>query len=156
MKSKQINTTVHLSADDANRLDEGAKKLGKKRSELMMDLMYRVLVHWKKLQQVFESVKYQQSTGCEWSVKHVSLLPVEYEVCIDMRKFFKYSVSGILAFAIQVYLDEMLETGEKTVRGQRDNNQVAFYTFQGKMNNNTLCWSIIWHLTEDLARKANC
>jgi hypothetical protein len=155
MKSKQINTTVHLSADDAKRLDEGAKKLGKKRSELMMDLMYRVLVHWKKLQHVFESVKYQQSSGCEWSVKHVSLLPIEYEVCIDMRKFFKYSVSGLLAFAIHVYLDELLEGGEKRARGHRDNNQVAFYTFQGKMNNNTLCWSIIWYLTKDLARKAN-
>jgi hypothetical protein len=88
-------------------------------------------------------------------VKHVSLLPVEYEVCIDMRKFFKYSVSGILAFAIHVYLDEMLEAGEKKARGHCDNNQVAFYTFQGKLNNNTLCWSIMWYMTKDLAQKAN-
>jgi len=155
MKSNQINTTVHLSADDAERLDEGAKKLGKKRSELMMDLMYRVLVHWKKLQHVFEAVKYQSYSGCEWTVKHVSLFPVEYEVCTDMRKFFKYSVSGLLAFAIHVYLDELLEGGEKKARGQRDNNRVAYYICHGKLNNNTICWHTTWHLTDELAQKAN-
>jgi hypothetical protein len=73
-----------------------------------------------------------------------------------MRKFFKYSVSGLLAFAIHVYLDELLEGGEKKAREHRDNNHVAFYTIQGKIYNNKICWSIIWHLTEELARKANC
>ena len=154
MKSKKIHTTVHLSATDAQRLDEGAKKLGKKRSELMMDLMYRILVHWKHLQHVFEAVKYQSSSGCEWSVKHVWLHPVEYEVCTDMRKFFKYSVSGLLAFAIHVYLNELLELDTKRAREHCDKNYVAHYMCQGIMNNNIICWSTRWYLTEELAQKA--
>jgi hypothetical protein len=154
MQSGKINTTVHLRASDAKRLDEGAQKLKKKRSELMMDLMYRLSAHWKKLKCTFDSVKYQPYSGCEWKVKHVSLSGLEYEVCIDMRKHFKFSVSCLLAFAIHIYLDELLEGGKKKKGYNRDNNRIAFYTCQAKMDNNIICWHTIWYLTEELAQKA--
>jgi hypothetical protein len=154
MQLGEIHTTVHLSIDDAKMLDESAKKLGKTRSQLMMLLMLRIVAHWRELRRKFFSVKYQRACrGGSWKVKHVFLSGKEYELCIDMRKFFKWSVSALLAFAIHMYLDEIRAGGKEKARYEADNYFLAAYDFTGKLDKNTICWHTIWFLSEQLAQK---
>jgi hypothetical protein len=153
MKKNTIHTTVHLSLEDATRLEDAAKKLGKKRSRLMMQLLYLLMINWKKWHHVFESVKYQSSSGDAWVVKHVFLPVDDYELCTDMRNFFKYSVSGLLAFTIHVYLDKILSGEIELPEELGDNNHLRGYSCRGEMNKNEICWHTKWILSEEFARR---
>lgn len=154
MKPHNIHTTVNLGMSDAVFLDKNAEKLGMPRSRLLVLLMRKMLVHWKQMKRNFSSVKYQKNTaGEEWKVVHVFLEAGDYEVFIDMRKFFKRSVSALVAMAIKKYLKEIIADGKDDIKGYCDNYKLIGYQFDGKLDKNCICWHITWELDNKFARK---
>ena len=71
----------------------------------------------------------------------------DYEFCIDMRNFFKSSVSGLLAFAISEYLEEIMLIDSKGRRpGITDNYFFHAYAIICEEVENAVCWRIYWNI----------
>lgn len=154
MELKIIHTTVNLGINGATRIEKSAEKLGVTRSRLVVLLLRKVLVHWKSLKRNMDSVKYQKNIdGEEWKAVHVFFEARDYEMFIDMRKFFKWSVSALVAMAISKYLDEILIDGKEGIKRHFDNYLVTDYHCSGKLDKNNICWHIIWGFDEKFAQK---
>lgn len=154
MKPKHVHTTVYLGLNNAVFLDDAAAKLSMSRSRLLVLLMRKMLVHWKQMRRNLSSVKYQKkTTGEEWKIVHVFLEANDYEVFIDMRKFFKWSVSALVAMAIKKYLNEIISEGKDDIREYCDNYKLVGYKCVGKLDKNCICWHITWELDNKFACK---
>ncbi len=44
-----------------------------------------------------------------WKIERIKFEPVFYEKALDLRRNFKYSVSWFIAYAIDNYLDELVD-----------------------------------------------
>lgn len=156
MKQQNIHTTVNLSFKNTELLDKNACRLGMTRSRLVVLLMRKMVVQWRSLKRNFTSVKYQKNAcGEKWKVAHVFFEVKDYEMFIDMRKFFKWSVSALVAMAINMYLDEIASGGKENLKQHFDNNKVIDYKCTAQLNKNTICWHIYWELDEKFAQKVS-
>ncbi len=55
-------------------------------------------------------MKYQKDApGTVWKIEKIKFEPVFYEKALDLRRNFKYSVSWFIAYAIEHFLDELVE-----------------------------------------------
>ncbi len=62
-----------------------------------------------------------------------------------MRKFFKMSVSFILAYAVMRYLDEVLKRNKSA-----DNYCYQNYIFMKEVVNGIICWQIYWGIPQKI------
>jgi hypothetical protein len=90
-------------------LDETSKNLCLSRTCIIRFLLKQFLDDNKKMK-IFQSpVKYQARDDNEnWSTFHITLNEDEYELCLDLRKVYKMSLSLIIAFAIKKYLKKII------------------------------------------------
>lgn len=154
MVTQDIHTTVNLSQSQAMVLNESAGKLGIKRSRLAAMLLRKILAKWEKKQGTFVSVRYQKDmSGGGWKRVHVFFEAVDYEVFTDMRNFFKWSVSALLAEAIKLYLDEILACDKKKFKAYHNKYLIHSYERDGKLYKNNICWHINWKLGAEFAKE---
>lgn len=154
MAFHDIHTTVNLSREHATILNESAVKLRVSRSKLVVLLLRKLLVNLKKRKCNFTSVQYQKNAGHNgWKKVHVFFEPVDYEVFTDMRNYYKWSVSALLAMAIDRYLDEILEGGKENFEKNFDKYLIHDYNCDGKLDRTDFCWHITWKLSQELAKK---
>lgn len=153
MEAARIHTTINLSQSQAALLNETAVRLRMKRTKLVVLLMQKMMEHFKHLKRNLGSVKYQKSTEDGWKTVHVFYEETEYEVCIDMRKFCKWSVSALIAMALNLYIDELIEMGSKKIKEHCDKNYIYHYHLSRKVYKNNICWHITWKLSEEFAKK---
>lgn len=154
MSHGRVHTTLNLTQSDATLLDEKAKELRMKRSEIVALMMRKMLAKLKKIPKKFESVSYQKDINDEgWKCVHVFFDGIDYEVFIDMRKFFKWSVSALVAMALKRFVNDFSEINEKNIKVYCDNYKIISYDCDGKLNKNIFCWHIKWELGEIYSRK---
>ncbi|MCX7680342.1 MAG: hypothetical protein N2316_14165, partial [Spirochaetes bacterium] len=148
MARYSIHTTVNLLSVQANVLDDYARRLQMKRSELVVRLLHKVIANCEKMQRSFASVKYQKGkAGDKWKRVHVVFEHIDYEVFTDMRNCFKWSVSALLAKAISMYLEEIIvDGGRSSLNDKYDNYLVVGYNCLLKFDKNKICWHITWEL----------
>lgn len=86
-------------------------------------------------------VRYQKrdETG-NWRHLHLTLRPDEYEFFLDLRKVFKFSVSSLVAYAVEKYLEEIVK---KLSKGS-DNYRYKNYMFQRFIVDGVICWIFSW------------
>ncbi|MCP4130199.1 MAG: hypothetical protein GY754_04375 [bacterium] len=106
-----IETTFNTTMKNFELLKASAKTMKIGRSRLVELLIRKVMD-----EEPFDlteccSVKYQLGCGDDsWYHCHVVFDSSTYENCLDLRKYSKLSVSAIIAYAIEKYLDELLCT----------------------------------------------
>ena len=99
-------------------------------------------------------VKYQKRnlTG-DWHRFHIKLNDYEYEYCLDMRKFYKMSVSLIVAYAVSNYLDEIIiKLLDTNMREVTDNYHYKNYILIQEIIDSTICWKIYWGIPYNLEK----
>jgi hypothetical protein len=135
-----IETTLHVHKNILNRLDRGATIIGKSRTSVIKLLIQRIMKDNHKMIRINMRVRYQnRDEKKNWKRINIVFNEYEYEYCQDLRKFFKMSVSLILAYAVLRYLDELLK-GKKSTNNYLYSN----YIFIRKVINNVICWQIYW------------
>jgi hypothetical protein len=139
-----IETTMHVHIDIMKTLNNGADATGRGLTSIIKLLMQRVMEDNKKLLKSYSRVKYQERDEKEnWNRIHIVLNEYEYEYYLDMRKFYKMSVSFILAFAVMRYLNEivneLLDRNKNT-----DNYFYRNYIFIKETVDGIVCWQIYW------------
>ncbi len=154
MKRDIIHTTINLSGHHAHLLDESARKTGITPTKMAVLLLRKLMPHWKKLKNNFMTVKYQQNQpNAEWTVVHMFFAAIDYEVNIGMRNKFKWSVSAMVAAAIQMFIEEIIDGDPEKTKDQCDKYTVDDFQCEGKLNKNKICWHTIWQLSDELAAK---
>jgi hypothetical protein len=98
----------------------------------------------------YSRVKYQnRDEEKNWHRIHIVLNEHEYEYYLDMRKFFKMSVSYILAYSVMRYLDKFMnELINKNIT--TDNYYYKNYVFIKETIYGIICWQIYWGIPQKL------
>lgn len=135
-----IETTMYVHKSILNMLDERAETDGRTRIFIIKLLMQRVMQDNQQMIKINSRIKYQgRDEKDNWQRIHVVLNEYEYEYYLDLRKFFKMSVSFILAYAAIKYLDELLDWGNNT-----DNYLYRNYIFIKESIDGIVCWKTYW------------
>jgi len=136
----KIATTLSMRKDVMKKLDNAVMASGRSRSELIVALVRRAMRDFGRLVTHCKSVQYQdRSAKSVWRRLHVRIFAREYEYFLDSRKLFKRSVSLLVAYAIENYLDEVLYGVSES-----DNYQFLQYAIVPKRLDTAICWQIYW------------
>lgn len=145
-----IETTVYINDEIRKKLDAAAKLRGVTRSSLIVAIMRRVMREHGKRARFGRTVKYQEKhKDITRRCAHMSLAERDHECFIDMRKYFKLSVSLLVSYAVIRYLDETLNMIEENDDSYyTDNNMFNNYLFICNSTENSVCWTICWGIPE--------
>ena len=145
-----IESTIYVNKSILDILNKGALITGRSRSCIIKILMQRVMRDNQKLIKSYSRIKYQKRDLKEnWHRLHIVLNEYEYEYYLDMRKFFKMSVSFILAYAVMRYLDEIMNVLLKRIKST-DNYFCKNYVFIKRTINSVICWQTYWGIPPQL------
>ncbi len=146
-----VETTVNIHRDILTILDRAVRVTGKSRNLIIKHLMQKMLRINQNMLQSCSRIKYQDRDIQEnWHKVHIALNEYEYEYCLDMRKFYKRSVSFILADAVRRYLSELLST-LLDKNDTTDNYRYRNYIFIKKTLDGAIYWQIYWGVPHKLS-----
>jgi hypothetical protein len=142
-----IETTLHVHKSILDKLDMGAEISKRSRTFIIKLLIQRIMKDNQRMIKTCSRIKYQERDVREnWSRVNIVFNEYEYEYCQDLRKFFKMSVSLILAYAVLRYLDEVLKWNESTDKYFYKSYILIKNTYDG-----AICWQIYWGIPPTLS-----
>lgn len=153
-----MKTKVNMKLDILENLKTGAGMLKISKTALIKILIKKFEFEHQKYIKLNTAVKYQEKDDeSNWRKFHLAVSETEYERFTDMRKFCKMSFSLIVAFSIEQYLEQLLETATLINRKPKkmDNfPSILFpaYCFLGKKINTGYCYVVYWGYPEKLPR----
>ncbi len=143
----KIQTTINIKNYYLKLLDNAALVTGQSRRFIISSLMLRISMDHDALVKTWEQIEYQKKgNSSDYHRLHIGLKPAEYELFLDLRKFFKQSVSLLLTHAIDEYLDEMI----KAYNNSTDNYPVVNYILKRIIIDNVVSWILSWGVTRKL------
>ncbi len=139
----QINTTINIKSSLLFMLSEVSGDHGLSINKIIMILIYKLLKNCSIKATLFNTVKYQRTVDdIAWHTLHVSFSGDIYEKALDLRKVMKMSVSYLIARAIELYLNEVInEISQK----KHADNYLQEYAFISGKNKKSLNFTIFWH-----------
>lgn len=146
-----VKTTLHLKRKAADALDKKAKEMGFSRSALIVMLAYRQMMKFKKRAAFLQVVRYQKrKPKTEWKTVHITVNESDYVFMLEMRCFYKISVSCLITMALNELLySKYCIYNKKFIRHFRDN---YFFNGHGMMVEKietSISWRIYWNLPTD-------
>ncbi len=142
-------TTVNISAVAAGTLSLAAVRRGMSRRDLVSALMRRAAGRMEAYSGPRVTARYQQRrSGVEWRKLHVVMRRDEYDFFHDLKKLFKMSVSFIIGYAIEHFLDELIEEMD----GVTDNYLYRNYAIIQYPIGDVMCWLICWGIHPAIAK----
>ena len=141
----KIQTTMNIHKNNLSLLTTASYTLEKSRSEIIIMLLKKMMNDNNLQKQNNRSVKYQASEKkVLWHKFHISLKSNDYEFFLDLRKIFKMSVSKILAYAVNKYLDSIINTTDS------DNYTPINYIISKNMVDGVIFWQLFWGIPKNL------
>ena len=142
-----IETTLNIHIETLEMINKLSRVCKISRSKVIKNLLKKVMDKDLTSFSFNKCIKYQDSDAKEnWHKFHIILDVDEYEFFIDLRKFFKKSVSAIVSYAVKKYYKEMIKS-KKT-----DNYLFKNYIIIKKIINNVVTWKICWGYTEKMLK----
>jgi hypothetical protein len=135
-----METTININADVLKKITLAARSHGMSRSRLVASLIKRVMEDMPDPQCIGRMVQYQKrNTPESWRTFHLLLKFDEYEYFLDLRKILKMSVSLILAYAVKLYLGQI-------IKKKITDNYQSFqnYIIAKEVSDTIICWKLIW------------
>ena len=147
-----IDTTAYLDRKCIDMLAGMAEEAGISRSKLVVLLLKRVMKDHAALVRYDRAVRYQERKPVAQRIRlHVVVDLRDYEFFIDMRKLFKWSVSFLIAFAVQEHLDELMaKLADEKYDEYADNYPYHHYLIIPEKVDSAICWKIYWGIPENL------
>jgi len=139
-----IETTVNIRDDLLEKLNISSGKMNISRSGLISVLLLRYMDSHRAGDRVFQRLKYQsRDTGCPLSPASLCLREDFYERWCDVRKAFKLSASLVVALAVELYLDKIIN--EYYLEDQPFNNGNMYVIesyYDGSVNSYYISWGL--------------
>lgn len=134
-----METTLNMRLDISNMISMAALRKGISRSELVLILFKKVMDDIPDPGRMGNMVQYQERRDKnEWLKFHLVLRVDEYEYVLDLKKLLKMSVSLILAYAVEKFLNKLMK------RNNTDNYRYKNYLIVREIIDNLICWKFIW------------
>lgn len=143
-----IATTYVVVDSVRESLAEAVTHTGVKANALAASAMEMLLQSYHEETKGGGGIAYQERTprGSKKRV-HFSLGEMEYEFFNDMRKFFRKSISFLIAIAVRKYLPIIVERILNKVVALKKNNYPLYkYAIRRKCIENNVFWLIYWGL----------
>ncbi len=138
-----METTINMNVIILKKLNTISEKTDKSRGSIIKQCLKELEKNSLSKIKLYSTVKYQSSDiQVNWSKFHLVLTPEEYEFFIDMRNFFKMSLSLLIAFSILKYEDLIInrfENGDFT-----DKYLFPVYQFSYEVISGVKCFLISW------------
>jgi hypothetical protein len=146
-----IDTTINIKLNILSKIAEVSAAHGISINKIIAILIHKTLNNCSIKAKLFNAVKYQQ-TGDDiiWHTLHVSFSEDIYEKALDLRKVLKISVSYIIARAIELYIDQVVESLVEAGLKPASTNQTGTdsyckeYVFISSKCNGLLYFTIFW------------
>jgi hypothetical protein len=105
-----IHTTANIDISIKEKIVYASEICGVSKRKIV-HYLFKILIKDKPLIfSFFNTVKYQiKKENTDWNCFHLYLSEANYEACLDMRKLMKKSVSFLLAYAVDKYIDRVIE-----------------------------------------------
>ena len=145
-----IETTLHVHKSILEMLNEKTEIAGRTITFIIKLLMKKIMNNNQKMLKSYSRIKYQERDVKEnWHRLHIILSEDEYEYYQDIRKFYKMSISFILAYAVRRYLTEIVN---KLLDRNNFTDKYYFrdYVFVKKTIDDVICWQIYWGIPQIL------
>jgi len=138
-----IKSSVNINIEKLSLLENFSEVNELSVNEVVSLLLRKILLDGNHAAKMFSAVKYQEiDPDKNWDTLTVYFKDVDYELFTDMRKFFKFSVSFLLAKAIDLYLDTLLSEVEKILLNYAD----SYWDIQREDPETGVIWTISWIL----------
>jgi hypothetical protein len=146
-----IETTVYLRDPVVLKLEKTSALYGLSRSKLVSLLCQKAFPSRLQTERSFTRVRYQaREKPKDWKRLHLYLSEKDYELFLDIRKFFKVSVSLFLTQAIDLFLDKVINEIRQDPGGT-DNYMVTCYSIVRTITSlGDICWKLYWGLPESV------
>jgi len=141
-----IETTINMLDNVREAVDDAAIATGRTRSGVVVSLVRKVLKDHGFMTRFDQRVQYQdRDETAVWRKTRVALAERDYEMFLDGRKFFKRSVSLLVALAVERYLDKLVEMLlSDDYDEDADNYPFPNYIIAKKMSGIVVGWHIFW------------
>lgn len=137
----KIETTINISREQLDKLSIAAERLKTSRTALISSLLNHHSRINRRCLELWKSVKYQERMDkSKWRRFHICVRGDEYEFFIDLRKVMKMSVSFLIAYAIDEYLDELFSSTDNST----DNYPYCNYMISKFELGNVICCVFCW------------
>jgi hypothetical protein len=142
-----METTLNIRIDFSKKITLAAQSRRISKSEMICILIKKVMENISKPENIGRMVQYQQRRNKgEWDKIHLYMREDEYEYFLDLRKILKMSVSLILAYAVEKFLDKLMKSNIT------DNNRYRNYIIAREVIDDIICWKLIWGFPRDLIK----
>ena len=143
------HTTFNIERSVFDELVKVAEEKGGTISGTIRILLKLVSEEMKHRKMPRRPVKYQQlPEQGEWHTFHIRLTVQEYEHFVDMRKFFKKSVSLLIAYAVKKYGQLFLDCLQPELGKGRDKYIFPHYSLGYEILSGQQYFTICWGKTE--------
>jgi hypothetical protein len=145
-----METTINVRTDISEKITLAARSRGISRSEMIVILIKKVMDDISSPGRFGKLVQYQdRRSPNEWQTFHVQVREDDYEYFLDLRKLLKMSVSLILAYAVEKFMDRLMK------RAYTDNNRYRNYIVIKDVVDNIICWKLIWGFPPNIEKLFN-
>jgi hypothetical protein len=142
-----METTLNIRTDISVKIAFAAQARGISRSQMIAILIKKVMDDISNPGRMGKLVQYQQiRKQGEWHTFHLYVREDDYEYFLDLRKLLKMSVSLILAYAVEKFLDKILKTNDT------DKNRFRNYTVIRDVIDDIICWKFIWGFPHNIEK----
>jgi hypothetical protein len=142
-----IETTINLNSYIFSLISRAAMLTGLSKRDIISCVMRRLGDDYEKMTITWARVRYQKrDENPKWHLIHITLKPDEYEYFLDLRKVFKFSVSCLIAIAVEKYLDEIMKILNENI----DNYRYCNYLFTRRIIDGVVCWILSWGIPRRL------
>lgn len=142
----EIKTTVNLDMETVKLLKREAKKLKISHSELIVRVSQMLMKRAGKLHRTKGAIRYQErNPDAGWKAVHVKFEQEEYSSLIDMRNFFKSSVSRLVAIAFRDYLISLIKLDKNEfINKFSDKKYYNGHEIKYNNHNTYILWEVYW------------
>jgi hypothetical protein len=134
-----METTLNMRTDISEKITLAAHARGISCSDMIAILIKKVMDDISNPVRIGKMVQYQDRRNSdEWHTFHLQVREDEYEYFLDLRKLLKMSVSLILAYAVEKFLDKLIK------KNITDNNRFRNYVVIMDIIEDIICWKLIW------------
>ena len=131
-------TTLNIHNDILIKICKAAEFKGISRSRIIILLLKKFMGSSVDFS-MFRCIKYQDKDLPEkWHTFHIQLREDDYEFFLDLRKFFKMSVSLVLAIAVKKYIDSLFN------KKFTDNYLFRNYLMIRNVVDGIINWQLYW------------
>ncbi len=147
-----IETSINIEKCRLGRFCEAASLLNISESELLSILLQKSRRLFGEQAVTGQTVKYQRGADSgSFTIRHISLKDVDYELAVGRRYLFKISVSFLFRLAIDCFLDEIIEemtlSPELSAGKRREyltNFHYRHFAIHHKYTSSSELWIIPW------------